>query len=197
MTANRDGVTPSKLSIALAACLLSMVVACGGGELTLGEYAEEVEALTTTMYAALDDLVYTFETASEADRDAGALYGGMAVAFAELLDGLEAIDPPAEVADLHDLSLDIMARLTAAQETFARRVEDSAEGGDPGLENTPEALALRAVQDEMIAFCQARQAEFDATADREVLAENPWIPAEMREVVDVLFGCGSPGEGGS
>ena len=56
---------------------------------------------------------------------------------------------------------------------------------------TPEALAVSAVQEEMITFCQARQAQFDATADREVFADAPWIPSEMKEVVTVLLGCGA------
>ena len=36
---------------------------------------------------------------------------------------------------------------------------------------------------------QAGQAEFDKTADREILADVPWISSELNEVVDVVFGC--------
>jgi hypothetical protein len=62
---------------------------------------------------------------------------------------------------------------------------------------TPEAMAVAEVQEEMIAFCQARQAEFDATADREVFADSPWVPSELQEVVTVLFGCGTQEDVGS
>jgi hypothetical protein len=41
----------------------------------------------------------------------------------------------------------------------------------------------------MIAFCQEGQAEFDATADREVFDDVPWIPSELQEVVRVALGC--------
>jgi hypothetical protein len=130
-------------------------------------------------------------------EDAQAVYDGAAAAFRQLLDGLQAVEPPDEVAELHTVSLDIMTRLTAAQEAFARRAEDYETGDDWDLlYETPEARAVNAIQEEMIAFCQARQAQFDATADREVLADVPWIPSEMQEVVTVLFGCGTE-QGGS
>ena len=50
-------------------------------------------------------------------------------------------------------------------------------------------LATEALDEEAVALCQVAQAEFDATADREVFGEMPWIPSELREVVSVAFGC--------
>lgn len=180
-------------SIAAATCLALVVASCGGrGELTLGEYAKEVEGLTTTMYRTLDDLTVTVEDGSEVPvEDAQTVFDGAATAFRQLLDGLQAIEPPGEIAELHTLSLDIMTRLTTAQEAFARRAEDFETATEWHLlYETPEALAIAEVQEEMIAFCQARQAEFDATADRKVFADSPWVPSELQEVVTVLFGCG-------
>ena len=200
MNTYRDAIRAPKRRIALAACLVIVVASCGGGnELTLTEYAEEVEGLTTTMYRTLDDLTITAEDGSEVPvEDARAVYDGAAAAFRQLRDGLQAIEPPDGVADLHDASIDIMNRFTAAQEAFARRAEDYKTVDDWDLlYETPEALAVDAAQEEMIAFCQARQAEFDATADREVFADVPWIPPEMQEVVTVLFGCGTEEGDGS
>lgn len=200
MTTYRDATRAPKRRIALAACLVIVVASCSGTEeLTLTEYAEEVEGLTTTMYRTLDDLTITAEDGSEVPvEDAQAVYDGAAAAFRQLRDGLQAIEPPDGVADLHAASIDIMNRFTAAQEAFARRAEDYKTADDWDLlYETPEALAVDAVQGEMIAFCQARQAEFDSTADREVFADVPWIPPEMQEVVTVLFGCGTEESGGS
>ena len=59
------------------------------------------------------------------------------------------------------------------------------------LLDSPEAKALEVATAGMIGFCLERQAEFDATADREVFADTAWIPAEMQEVVLVAFGCES------
>lgn len=54
---------------------------------------------------------------------------------------------------------------------------------------TPEGVAARAADADAIAVCLAAQAEFDQTADRADLANAPWIPAEMKEVILVAFGC--------
>ena len=33
------------------------------------------------------------------------------------------------------------------------------------------------------------QAELDATVERGVFADTPWIPSELKEVVDIVLGC--------
>jgi hypothetical protein len=178
---------------------LALVVAsCGGGELTLTEYAQQVEGLTTTMYQKLDDL--TIEAPSEPPtlEDLQAVYRGAATAYRGLLDGLQALEPPREAAELHTAALDLATRLTTAGEAFARRVEDvETEDELTLLFASPEALAAEAAAEEIVGFCQARQAELDATADREVLADVPWIPPEMQEVVLVAFGCETEERGAS
>jgi len=197
MKSHRRRKTVPKWSIALVVWLMFVVVGCGSGSLTLAEYAEEVEELTTTMYGTIDELVADFEAAPEEDRDLAALYTAIGVAFQGLRDGLDSLEPPDETAELHAVSVDTMTRLTEAQDAFVQRIVDTDPGDDVNLEETPEALALLAVQEEMTAFCQERQAELDATADREALADIPWIPNEMKEVVDVLFGCGTEEGSGS
>ena len=56
---------------------------------------------------------------------------------------------------------------------------------------TPEGQAAEAVLEDVYAFCRASQAEFDATGEREPLADVPWVPPEMKEIVSVAFGCPS------
>ena len=58
-----------------------------------------------------------------------------------------------------------------------------------GLWDSPEGRAFHAIDAEAIALCRAAEAEFDATEDRAVFAETPWIPAELREVIEVAFRC--------
>ena len=177
-------------SIVAATCLALVVASCGGSELALNEYAEAVEGLTTTMYRTLDNL--TLEETFEAPtvEEIQAVYSEVAVAFHGLLDGLQVLEPPEEVAELHAAALGMAIRLTAAGDVFAQRTED-VETPDELilLFDSPEAQAVVAAREEMVAFCQERQAEFDATADREVFADVPWIPSEMQEVVLVAFGC--------
>jgi hypothetical protein len=37
--------------------------------------------------------------------------------------------------------------------------------------------------------CVDIQAELDATAEREIFAETPWIPSDLKEVVEAALGC--------
>jgi hypothetical protein len=39
--------------------------------------------------------------------------------------------------------------------------------------------------------CLDIQAELDATAARGVFADTPWIPGELKEVVETVLGCGT------
>ena len=57
------------------------------------------------------------------------------------------------------------------------------------LMQSPEAEAALATEDEVIRFCIGAQPQFDATAEREAFEDVPWIPSELQEVVDVVFGC--------
>ena len=177
-------------SLVVAACVVLLVAACGGGEPTVSEYAEQVETHTTELFGTLDEL--TIESAFEAPtvEEIQTIYGGVATAFHRLRDGLEDLAPPQDLAELHSAALEMAARLVDAGDAFAQRteaVQTEAELGE--LFNSPEARAIEEARVEIITFCLERQTEFDATADREAFADTPWIPPEMQEVVLVAFGC--------
>jgi hypothetical protein len=38
-------------------------------------------------------------------------------------------------------------------------------------------------------LCLELQSRLDATAERAIFAEVPWIPGEMKEVVGLVMGC--------
>jgi hypothetical protein len=167
-----------------------VVASCGGSEPTLSEYAEQVETHTTELFQTLDEL--TIEGTFEAPtlEEIQTVYGGLAVAFHGLRDGLEGVEPPHDLADLHAAALEMAARLVDAGDVFAQRTEAvETEAEFIELFDSPEARAVESASQEIITFCLERQAEFDATADRQAFADTPWIPPEMQEVVLVAFGC--------
>ena len=182
-------------SIALAACLFLALAGCGGSEPSLTDYAEGVEALTTALYDTTDRISAEIQSkaappALPPARDLQAAYRGAADAFMDFRDGLRELDPPSDVAEMHDAVVEMAIRLAATSEAFSARVDGFKDGDDwDALMVSPEALASQAAEEEIVQFCQARQAELDATADREGLSDTPWIPAEMREVILVAFGC--------
>ncbi len=174
----------------LAACVLVIIAGCGGGELTLTEYAEQVEGNTTAMYQTLEELTRDVAFEALTVEDVQEVYGGVATAFNRLNDGLEDIEPPADLAELHASALGLSTELAAAGDAFASLTDDvESEDELAELFSSPEARAVDTAQEKMVSFCLERQAEFDATADREAFADTPWIPPEMQEVVLVAFGC--------
>ena len=182
--------------IAWAACLTVALVGCGGGGLSLTEYGEEVSLLTNALYERLDEI--TIEEGPPSVEEVQFVYSELATAYRDLYTGLQAIDPPGDAADLHEVSLGIVGRLTKAQDALAlRAIAVESQDQLPLLFESLEARAANAVQNEIIAFCQAVQAQFDATADREAFVDMPWIPSELQEVVEVVFGCDEGPGGGS
>jgi hypothetical protein len=179
----------------LAAWLFVALAGCGGAESTLAEYAEQVEALTTDLYDTADRIGAEIQAKAEPPalppaEDLHAAYRELADVFREFSDGLGDIQPPPDISELHDVLLDLAARVSTTNEALSSRVDEFKDGDDwDALMATPEAQAALAAQEEIVSFCQARQAELDATATREGLSDAAWIPAEMQEVILVAFGC--------
>lgn len=177
-------------TIVLAICVALVLAGCGDREPTLGEYADELEELVSTMtrkISVLDAELGSRAVTVEGMQD---YFSEKIAARQELLEGFRAIEPPEAAAEMQAAALDTMTRLTAAEEALARRVDEFETAEElSDLWNTEEGLAVLAVDEEAMAFCEAAQAEFDSTADREVFEEVPWIPSELKEVVQVFFGC--------
>ena len=84
----------------------------------------------------------------------------------------------------------MFSRITTADERLAARVaEYEAVTEHRQWLDTPEGQESLAVLDEVYAFCRSSQAEYDVTSERGDLADAPWVPAEMKEIVSVAFGC--------
>jgi len=179
-----------KFATIVAICLVILLSGCGSGELALGEYADELEVLVTTMNRKITVLDSDLESEPLTVEGTQNYFEEKIAARDELLEGFRAIEPPDEAADMHAAALDILAKLTNAERTLAQQA-DEIETADELSElwNTQAGLALGAVDDEARAFCETAQAQFDSTTDRAAVFEGPWIPSELKEVVQVFFGC--------
>lgn len=172
------------------ACLVLAAAACGGESLTLSEYAAQGQAVVTVMeerIAALDD---DWEAQSPTVERAQTYWDRRLRARVEALEGLQALDPPAAVAELHETGVPLYGRLIAAEEALAARVASfqSATGPEQWW-STAEGEAVRVVDEEINDFCLIFQARYDATVERISLSDVSWIPAEMKEVVRIDIGC--------
>ena len=80
-----------------------------------------------------------------------------------------------------------MARTEA--ELAARVLAMDSPVGIEEIWETTEGQAARAADADAVALCRAAQAEFDSTKERAALEGVPWIPADLKQVVRVAFGC--------
>lgn len=173
-----------------AACLAATLVACGGGTLTVPEYAVEVEQLVTEMEAQFVSLDGDWESQVPTVDGARSYWDGRLKIRYEFLESIQDLEAPEGIAAQHEAALDVFDRITAADEALAARVATfDAVAEHWQWVDTPEGRAADAVLEEVFAFCRASQEEFDATAGSESLEDTPWVPPEMKEAVKVAFGC--------
>jgi hypothetical protein len=97
------------------------------------------------------------------------------------------LNPPEALAEFHADLVDLLGRILAALEAWAVRAETA--GSLDELQTSSEALAYWALDAEMGPLCLELQSKLDATAEREIFAEVPWIPGDMKEVVELVVGC--------
>lgn len=170
-----------------------ILTACGGGSLSVSEYAAEAERLVAVMEADFESLDNGWESQAPSVEGARRYWAGRLKVRADFLEGVRDLDPPDAVAEQHVAALDVFGRITAADEALADRVATLETITDHWQwVDTPEGQRAEAVLEEVFAFCRASQAEFDATEEREALVDVPWLPSEMTEVVSVAFGCPPP-----
>ncbi len=168
----------------------TLLAGCGGGPLTLSEYAAEAESLVDRMEAQFVALDESWESQTPSLEGALEYWDERLAIRTEMLEGVESLDPPEAVAEQHAAAVDVFTRFKEADEALAARVAtmDSVTEHRP-WQDTPEGQASLALLEEVYAFCRASQAEYDATQDREGLQDVPWLPSEMTEIVSVAFGC--------
>ena len=165
-----------------------VVVACSSSS-SLTEFAEELDALVSTMNERLD--AGDASLGEEPSLDKMRSYATDRVKLrSDFLEAFGALDPPEEITDLYETALDIIARLVAAETELADFVIE-AENAEVArtVWDSPAGDAARAVDVETLALCDAAQASIDATQDRDAFSDTPWIPPEMKEVIEVTFKC--------
>jgi hypothetical protein len=91
----------------------------------------------------------------------------------DLQNSLTDLDPPKALADFHGDLVELLGRILAAQEAWAVRA--GTVGSLDELKESSEALAYWELDGNMFRLCLEFQSRLDATAEREVLAEVPWV----------------------
>lgn len=170
--------------------LVLMLTACGAGELSLTEYASEVETLVAEMELRFSEIDAEWVSQSPNVARAQEYWDDRIDIRDDFLESIRKLRPPEEVLDQHDAAIDVFGRINDADTALRARVDQYTTIDEHWQwVDTPEGRAADAVLEEVFAFCRASQEEFDATQERESFDEMPWLPSEMKEVVRVAFGC--------
>ena len=159
---------------------------CGGGGLSLTEYVDQLNAINDQVVPQAEALISELER-STTPGEVSATMQRMAALRIESVQAIEALDPPEQIAELHQLTLGWEKRLVPIEEAFAARAGDVA--GWEELLDSAEVAAYRAALVEGKQVCIEFQARLRATADRGVFADTPWIPGALSEVVEARLGC--------
>jgi hypothetical protein len=163
-----------------------LIAGCGGSEMALAEYAEELESGVTAMNTRIDTLEPAFH--SDSVDEVIEAWDRRLEARQTFLEKLRAMRPPSEAAEAHDAAIDVVARLIAAEQAFGERGAESETAADFWDWDSPEGEAALALDQEGIAFCQAAEAGLTDSADGGFAVEG-WLSPEVRDIIEVLFGC--------
>jgi hypothetical protein len=171
-----------KRLVPMALCVTLLLWGCGDGDMSLTEYVERVNAMADRASQQGEELFA--ETAQITDFTPQLLETGLERGLREirvpLQEAADAIEPPEQVASLHHLMWNWHATFINIEEALAARAgtaEDTAADWE-ALSESPEMAAYRAAIAAGKQVCTDFQAELDATAERGVFADTPWVPGE-------------------
>ena len=150
------------------------------------EYTEGLQSGASVMLDEFDVLEAKWASAATVE-EGGEVLDRVVVIRTDFQNGLAELNPPEAFADIHADLVEHLGRILAAAEAWAARA-DTADSLDE-LQTSPEALAYWNLDAEMGPLRLELQARLDATAERAIFDEVPWIPGEMKEVVAVVMGC--------
>jgi hypothetical protein len=170
-----------------AAVAVSLLLAACGGSMSLTEYAEALEAVAADASSRFDPVEATLTAPDKTLEEARSAVKEAAVIGNDFHAKLEALDPPDELADLHAVLLELHRDVVAAQQEWA----DSADGAQSVAElvQSPEAQAFISLNETAFEACRRVQDALDATAERAAFEDMPWLPAELKESIEVALGC--------
>jgi hypothetical protein len=178
---------PRFVRLAMAsACIVFVVTACGGGSLSLTEYSELLQSAIFDMTDEFDAIEAQWASATTVEDGKEVLDRAVAIRT-DLQNSLTDVNPPEALADLHEYLVEQHGRVLAVMAAWDVRAETA--GSLDELKESSEALAYWELDAEMRPLCLEFQSRLDATGEREIFAEVPWVPGEMKEVVSLVLGC--------
>ena len=168
--------------------LMLLLTACGDSELAMSEYGDRLNEIVNTYGAEAEAAWVEFTTVSDPVlEDLRTLFDHDVATRLKIEEAIQNLDPPGEIADLHGSLVEWLVVLTDAEEELLDRI--ATVGSLDEFLDSPE---YRAFEEALIGgadVCDELQSELDATAERGVFADTPWMPGDLKDVVDAVIGC--------
>ncbi len=179
-------------------CLALVAAACGGGDMSLTDYVVHVNTAVDSAAQQYFDLVASPQgevLVADAEQLTNFTPQDLQVALEhvrEIEAGVEHavndITPPEEIADLHDLLFNFDDDFISSQDALAIRAGTAEDWEE--LSESSEMAAYRDALAQDKQQCADSQAGMNAIAERrDVFADTPWIPGELKDVVEAVLGC--------
>jgi hypothetical protein len=175
-----------------ALCLVLLLCGCGGSEMSLTEYTERINAAEVRASEQGQELAdKTDEIVDFTPQDLQAVLEEARVIRIEVDEAVDQIEPPEQISDIHNLIFDWHEEFITIEEALAVRAGTTPHtaAGWTELSDSPEMAAYREAIAEGRQVCIDFQSRLDATEERGVFTDTPWIPGEMKEVVERVLGC--------
>lgn len=171
-----------------------MLAGCGGGEPSLTEYVEEINAASGAAIVRSEELTAQGNLAGDALTPQEAqtqILRALEEIRVPLQEDIDDIDPPAPVAALHALLWDWHADFIRTERALAERIGTvpNTLSGWTAFSDSPEVADYRASLAEGKQVCIDFQTELDATQARGAFEGVAWIPSEFSEAVYAALGC--------
>ncbi|MGI9584014.1 MAG: hypothetical protein ACR2N7_00295 [Acidimicrobiia bacterium] len=170
-------------------CLGLLVAACGGGALSLTEYTERLQLIGFTMLAEFGEIETEMESATTVEEGEALLDRAVAIRT-DLQNDLTDLNPPEVFVELHADLVTMLGRVLAATQAWAASSETASSLDE--LQTSSEALTYWNLDADMALLCIELESKLDAIAEREIFADVPWVPGDMKEVVTLAGGCLMP-----
>ncbi|MDJ0792451.1 MAG: hypothetical protein QNJ71_11195 [Acidimicrobiia bacterium] len=182
----------------------ALLAGCGGGEMTMTEYVEAMDAIFDRGLERYEEVVAGpqgmvlivgqgdhlgfgdsgMELTDFTPQDLSMALGQVAEIQDEAVEAAAALDPPDQIEELHALYFrELPITELAARAATATDWDD--------LSDSAEMAAYRDALEADNEVCAEFQARLDATAARGAFEDVPWMPAELTEIVDYALGCSS------
>ena len=172
-----------------------IVGACADDELTVDGYAEQVGAIIdraagqgAALYASPEGAVLHGDAAALAaysPADLQVALDAIGEIEMEVAAATAEIEPPEDVAALHDLMFD--DRFTQARIALAARAGTAATWEE--LSATPEMAAYRAAVTRDKQVCYKISEELEAPSEHGMFSDTPWMSGGLQDVVEQVFNC--------